>query len=104
MLHAWPAMSVLTSAHGRRRARARRLLEGGTLWDRLERRKQLPEVDVRVIARRLLETLAAMADLGACHVDVKPLNMGLAEPRKLETCTLFDMGSWRHTGETLTLW
>ena len=83
------------------RVRARRLLEGGTLWDHLERCKRMPECDVCVVARRLLETLAAMADVGVSHVDVKPLNMGLAKPRQLESTTLFDMGSWRRIGETL---
>ena len=88
------------------RARARRLLDGGTLSDRLDFRKRMPERDVRVVARRLLETLADMADLGISHMDVKPSNMGLAKFLKLETCTLFDMGSWRRTSETLhiVLW
>ena len=85
------------------RVRARRLLAGRTLRDRLERRKQLPEGDVRIIARRLLEALADMADLGVCHMDVKPSHMGLTKLIKLETCTLFDMGSWRRTSETLPL-
>ncbi len=92
-----------TGADALTRVRARRLLAGGTLWDRLELRTRLPECDVRVIARRLLETLAAMAELGVSHMDVKPANIGLAEPRNLESCTLFDMGSWRHTGEALPL-
>ncbi len=66
----------------------------------------MPERDVRIVARRLLEALADMADLGVCHMDVKPANMGLAVFLKLESCTLFDMGSWRRTSETLpvVLW
>ena len=82
------------------RVRARRLLEGGTLWNILKWDQRMPEVDVRIVARRLLEALAAMADIGVAHMDVKPMNMGLARPWDRTSTTLFDMGSWRRTGET----
>ena len=83
------------------RLRACRLLAGGTLWDHLKRHRRMAERDVRVVARRLLEALAAMADIGVAHMDVKPCNIGLPRPWDLKNATLFDMGSWRRIGETL---
>ena len=80
--------------------RACRLLAGGTLWDLLKYHTRMTEPKVRVVARRLLEALAAMADVGVTHRDVKPMNMGLARPWDLKTTTLFDMGSWKRIGET----
>ena len=75
------------------------MLEEGTLEEFVQKGEPLPERGVRIVAKRLLKALAAMAAEGVSHGDVKPSNVGLAKKGKLGSCTLFDMGSWRPAGE-----
>jgi eukaryotic-like serine/threonine-protein kinase len=81
---------------------AMELLDGETLYHRLEREKVPPDVAVTVF-EQLAEALAAVHAAGIVHRDVKPQNIFLSEDASGKTrVKLLDFGLARVAGSQIT--
>lgn len=65
-------------------------MDGGSLYDVLEERENLPEHEVRLVMRQILAGVLYMHSQGAVHRDLKPENILIVRAGQLDSLRLGD--------------